>query len=235
MGFFGGGGAAPANMVGATSSVAGTAGLVPAPAANRQGHVLYGDATFKQPFFSAGGSYGSDYIGWPFVQGSTAFNWSALNVNGNLLMKGKMFYSAGVFNRLALYVSSGSAGKNAKVGIYDIDTNGYETSLVSSGTISLASTGASEVAVSDFTLESKLYVCAWIIDTSGATLWYGPNGSTHGRPFTNFDAVNTTNINSNISHSGGYVSRNYSDGLPASLATTGYTTYSASVVWVRKV
>lgn len=45
MGFFGGG-SAPANMVGATSSVAGTAGLVPAPAAGNQNSVLMGDATF---------------------------------------------------------------------------------------------------------------------------------------------------------------------------------------------
>ena len=47
MGFFGGGGgAAPADMVGATSSVAGTAGLVPAPAAGKQSSVLMGDALF---------------------------------------------------------------------------------------------------------------------------------------------------------------------------------------------
>jgi hypothetical protein len=46
MAFFGGGGAAPANMGGATSSVAGTAGLVPAPAAGKQNSVLMGDATF---------------------------------------------------------------------------------------------------------------------------------------------------------------------------------------------
>lgn len=45
MGFFGGG-ASVANMVGATSSVAGTAGLVPAPAAGKQNSVLMGDATF---------------------------------------------------------------------------------------------------------------------------------------------------------------------------------------------
>lgn len=46
-GFFGGGGgAAPANMGGATSSAAGTAGLVPAPAAGENKRFLLGDATF---------------------------------------------------------------------------------------------------------------------------------------------------------------------------------------------
>jgi len=47
MGFFGGGGAAPANMGGATSSAAGTAGLVPAPAAGNNTRVLISDATFR--------------------------------------------------------------------------------------------------------------------------------------------------------------------------------------------
>ena len=46
MPFFGGGGAAPANMGGATSSVAGTAGLVPAPSAGDQDKQLRGDGTF---------------------------------------------------------------------------------------------------------------------------------------------------------------------------------------------
>ena len=50
MPFFGGGGSAASNMVGATSSAAGTAGLVPAPAAGDQDKVLRGDATFDFNF-----------------------------------------------------------------------------------------------------------------------------------------------------------------------------------------
>ena len=46
MPFFGGGGASASNMVGATSSAAGTAGLVPAPAAGDQDKQLRGDGTF---------------------------------------------------------------------------------------------------------------------------------------------------------------------------------------------
>jgi hypothetical protein len=52
MAFFGGGGAAPANMGGATSSAAGTAGLVPAPAAGDQNKRLKGNATFEFDFYS---------------------------------------------------------------------------------------------------------------------------------------------------------------------------------------
>jgi hypothetical protein len=49
MGFFGGGGSAASNMVGATSSTAGTAGLVPAPAAGNNTRLLSSDATFREP------------------------------------------------------------------------------------------------------------------------------------------------------------------------------------------
>jgi hypothetical protein len=234
MGFFGGGGAAPANMGGATSSAAGTAGLVPAPAAGEQGSILFGDADFKKYIMPAGGSYGTDYVGFPYID-FQAWNTANLNVNSNLLMRGRMFYLAGTYNRIACYVGTGSSGKNIKAGIYDIDTNGYETSLVASGTISLASTGVAEVAVSDFTLESKFYICAWIIDSSGASIWYGSTGYMGGRPFSNFDASNNPNLNSSISHTGAYISRNYSDGLPSALATTGYTGYNPSLLWVRKV
>lgn len=50
MGFFGGG-ASVGNMVGATSSAAGTAGLVPAPTAGDNEATLIGDATFAQNLF----------------------------------------------------------------------------------------------------------------------------------------------------------------------------------------
>ena len=46
MGFFGGGGATPVNMVGASSGTAGTAGYVPAPAAGQEGLFLRGDGNF---------------------------------------------------------------------------------------------------------------------------------------------------------------------------------------------
>jgi len=49
MGFFGGGGASVANMVGATSSAAGTAGLVPAPAAGNKRRALSSNALFEEP------------------------------------------------------------------------------------------------------------------------------------------------------------------------------------------
>ena len=196
---------------------------------------MFGDATFKSSVFPAGGQYGTDYVGWPVIAGHGAFNWAQLNVNANLLIKGKMFYSGGTFNRIACYVSTGSAGKNIKAGIYQIDTNGYEGSLVVDGTISLASSGFAEVAVSDFSLETKAYICGWIIDSGGASLAYSPVASTFGRPFSNYDANNNSNLNTNIGTIGEYISRNYSDGLPSSLSATGWASYQGAALWVRKV
>ncbi len=48
MGLFGGGGSAASNMVGATTSTAGTAGLVPAPAAGNNTRALFSDASFGE-------------------------------------------------------------------------------------------------------------------------------------------------------------------------------------------
>jgi hypothetical protein len=73
MGFFGGGGGAASNMVGATSSAAGTAGLVPAPAAGDQGNFLRGDATFSMDSFSfLMGSLPSGSVLEPAINYSTA-------------------------------------------------------------------------------------------------------------------------------------------------------------------
>ena len=48
MGFFGGGGATPVNMVGASTGTAGTAGYVPAPAAGKNTRALFSDASFGE-------------------------------------------------------------------------------------------------------------------------------------------------------------------------------------------
>lgn len=47
-GFFGGGGTTPVNMVGASTSTAGTAGYVPAPAAGKNTRYLSSDASFGE-------------------------------------------------------------------------------------------------------------------------------------------------------------------------------------------
>ena len=58
MGFFGGGGASVANLVGATSSAGGAAGLCPAPSAGDQDKQLRGDGTFDFNYDSSLKRYG---------------------------------------------------------------------------------------------------------------------------------------------------------------------------------
>ena len=77
MGFFGGGGASVANMVGATSSVAGTAGLVPQPAAGKQGDALFGDATFKKTWAAVSSVRAGKILGTsPFQVSSLNTSWT---------------------------------------------------------------------------------------------------------------------------------------------------------------
>ena len=235
MGFFGGGGAAPANMGGATSSAAGTAGLVPAPAAGRQGSCLMGDGSFDFAVFPSGKSYGTKYVGFQSI-GETFQSFTSLNVNAGLLLRGGMFYPAGTYNRIACYVGTGSASKNMKLGIYDIDDNGSAGSLITSGTVSLANTGVAEATVTSFSLKSKYYLCAWIIDSSGASVWYG--SATHSMPMswdTWTGPGQNPDIGSNNFHVGGYLSRSYASDLPTTLTTTGWTSYNPSLVFVRNV
>jgi hypothetical protein len=235
MAFFGGGGASASNMVGATSSSAGTAGLVPQPAAGREGSCLMGDASFDFATFPSGKSYGSNFCGFQSM-GETFQSFQSLNVNGGLLLRGGLFYPAGTYNRIACYVGTGSAGKNMKLGIYDTTENGQPSSLIASGTVSLASTGVAEATVSSFTLKSKFYFCAWIIDNSGASVWYGTNQHTYPHPWSTWSGTSANpDFGSNNFHCGGYYSVSYASGLPSTLGSTGYTSYNPSLVFVRNV
>jgi hypothetical protein len=98
MGFFGGGGAA-ANMVGATSSAAGTAGLVPAPAAGSQNKRLKGNATFEFDFYSEAN----------FTDKSAGSPLSTVTLNNHKLKSlfplGASFHSATVTLQNAIYWS----------------------------------------------------------------------------------------------------------------------------------
>ena len=104
------------NQAGLDTATQQNAALAPSGFVDSEGDVLFGDGTFKQTLLPAGGSYGSDYVGWPVLGGQGAFNWSQLNVSANLLLKGKMIYYAGTYNRLACYVNTGSSGKTLRQG-----------------------------------------------------------------------------------------------------------------------
>jgi len=130
MGLFGGGGggAAPANMVGATSSVAGTAGLVPAPAAGDEHKILRGDATFS---------------GTPYTQkqninltnraimrfDAVSSNYHGINGSYSLSANRMWFLPVYIPSSLTSYnivlsvPNNANTSRKVKVGIYDLSTS----------------------------------------------------------------------------------------------------------------
>ena len=236
MGFFGGGGSAASNMVGATSSAAGTAGLVPAPAAGNQGKALLGDGTFSFATFPSGGSYGTKYVGWQSLGQVANIDFVARSTSSNFLIRGGMFFPKGTYDRIAIYVSVAATGgsKNALIGIYNTTAAGEVGSLVTSGTASIDSTGVCEAAVSSFTLDSKFYYTAYILQAT-ATVWMTNGHVSSCIPWDTFTGTSKNYaFGSNNFFVGGYGSRNYSDGLPSDLSTIGVTADVNTWVFVRK-
>jgi hypothetical protein len=138
MGFFGGGGgAAPANMVGATSSTAGTAGLVPAPAAGDQNNSILGDATFNYNLFVPRHKP---------MDSRTVAVWGAEASGSTSNLSAKIRYFSpfyipvdGTLNRVSTFVGGAAAGVNAHFALWKYDqSNGSVGDLIYDiGTISL--------------------------------------------------------------------------------------------------
>jgi hypothetical protein len=159
-GFFGGGGGSTATMVGSTSSVAGTAGLVPAPAAGDQSLYLRGDGTFKsieslafarQSSFThnAGAVNGSSVAFWtfPWTNGGSSGSIGALYC----LFCPILIPKQDTYTRLAFTVNTGAASSTAGLGLYTMDeSTGYpKDKLFSSASgISTASGGTYEETIS---------------------------------------------------------------------------------------
>ena len=188
MGFFGGGGgAAPADMVGATSSVAGTAGLVPAPAAGSEYAYLRGDATFKNPL-----------IQQSFINTTQeGYNSAPLGLNtagaavpaDNTLYLIPHIVIPTTYTTIALRRASGTAGATMKtrMGVYECDFDKLcpTTLILETADTSMAnSTSDVSVAISQ-TLNKGIYFLACVF--TGSSGWSGTttvrSGNQHGVPF----------------------------------------------------
>lgn len=151
MAFFGGGGASVSNMVGATSSVAGTAGLVPAPAAGEESGLLRGDATFLKSFLFKQSTYLSTFSALGAVaQGSATNaglqgNWIANDANFILFY----FPDTFEFNRIGFPVQIWPSTQNVEFGVYSCDQKIplFPKTRVSVETIAVAS-ATTEVSLS---------------------------------------------------------------------------------------
>jgi hypothetical protein len=131
-GFFGGGGASASNMVGATSSAAGTAGLVPAPAAGEQNAVLSGDALFKNTYTQikiTSADSSRYYAPSVYMAGNVGTFTSNLTTQAYITLP--LFLPDMAVGNLRLR-HNGNAGMDATVyvALYDSDSNGLPSKPV---------------------------------------------------------------------------------------------------------
>jgi len=137
MGFFGGGGGTTvSNMVGATSSTAGTAGLVPAPAAGENTAFLCGNATFSNVLYNLP-IHKLDNTNFyaPIAFGGNVSVNSVANV-ANLV---PIFLPAGSIDRISAYQNSASSSGTGYIAIYNVNSNGKPLSVVASGSFTITS------------------------------------------------------------------------------------------------
>jgi hypothetical protein len=132
MGFLGGG--SPSNLVGATSSSGGTAGLVPAPAQRNQFTCLAGDATFKpaliRPNITA---FASTRLYAPV--GARGDN--GLTTYPNFATTAyctPIFLKAGTIDALSIRLGQQFANSTNYVALYDSDSDGKPSTLLTAST-----------------------------------------------------------------------------------------------------
>jgi len=179
MGFFGGGGASASNMVGATSSVAGTAGLVPAPAAGDQDGILFGDATFKKyllapsskPFTQSTAQYYFPYLMSERPEGSDTGGFS--NTAGAILCPHLISGSATISN-VVFINHTANVNTTLVLGVYQADiTTGWPLTKIAQATsINLSSTASGTIVTTAITAAVKglFWLCVYNTSTITAAI-----------------------------------------------------------------
>ena len=160
MPFFGGGGASASNMVGATASVAGTAGLVPAPAAGTENLFLKGNGGFGW-IYPQSTDYGNSEYHGPYMTSGNQNAASNLQ-NTRLYLTVLLMSGSKTFNRIGFRFGS-VANCDARIGLYECDTSNFRpSSLVVGSTALNGSTNTNiEFTISpSITLKNKIYFAA---------------------------------------------------------------------------
>jgi len=191
-GFFGGGGTAYSNFTGSSSTVTGSSGLVPAPAAGEEHKLLRGDATFQavpwgQKLVS---SSTSDLA----LTGTVAnviglYGLSTLTSTGNASFNYNRQYFAPVFipQTLTSWSLNVTIGANptsqitCKIGVYDRSTStnlpNNRISVSSAITVATTDTGATKTVAFTDTLNTGLYYLSICGGTLSTTLPLQANSS----------------------------------------------------------
>ena len=171
--FGGGGGAAPANMVGATSSVAGTAGLVPAPSAGDENKQLLGSATFVQssPYILSGRT--SSIFTFHTLNSFAGYSANNVTLNANSIWFTPVLVNFSfTFDRILFANRNGNSLSNVKFGVYTHDrTAGVpKTLLVQSANVSsIAGVTNNEATVDSTTLNPDVYWICFVSANSAIT------------------------------------------------------------------
>ena len=227
MGFFGGGGASASNMVGATSSVAGTAGLVPAPAAGDQEKNLSGAASFVSrdlvqiPSSLSSGSYLFNPSGCDDISSNRGFGtFQAIRFNAVYIPQRSTFSDIACY-----YVSGGGANAKIRLAVFDADgSNGFPKTLLCQTTEASkpGSAGLLSQAISggNYTLNKGIYWAAiWFNADSTSINFYGPN-----KPAMNLYSSNLMLSSGGSTYLTSYMLRltsNYdSNGYPSTVTVT---------------
>ena len=174
MGFFGGG-ASASNMVGATSSVAGTAGLVPAPAAGDQRKFLRGDATLQSisgntiPITPSRRSGAITHAAGVNDYGSRSTS------TGYVLCTPVYIRETKSYTTFSVYVSgAGSAGSVGQVALYQVGSSATPTTLVcNSGTFATDSTGTKQPTMTSTVINDGWYFGMIATNSAANVSFYG--------------------------------------------------------------
>jgi len=197
-GFFGGGGTAYSNFTGSSSTVTGSSGLVPAPAAGEEHKLLRGDATFQavpwgQKLVS---SSTSDLA----LTGTVAnviglYGLSTLTSTGNQNFAYTRQYFTPVFipQTLTSWSLNVAIGANptiqiaCKIGVYDRSTStnlpNNRISVSSAITVATTDTGVTKTVAFTDTLNTGLYYLSICGGTLTTVLPLQANSSTIPLPF----------------------------------------------------
>jgi hypothetical protein len=233
MGFFGGGGSAASNMVGATSSTAGVAGLVPAPAAGEENLMLKGGASFGWIYPPSTDLANTEYHG-PYIMSNASGNNAGSLVNTKLYLSVLVISGSKTFNRIGFRFGS-VANCDARIGLYECNTANFRPStLVVASTALNGSTSTNiEYTISpSITLKNKIYFGALIPSLSTSMF---AQGTSQYDVMSYLGGVHSNTLSSLNNRP--YVDFNYA-ALPSDLST--YTIkYDASgnapIVYLRNV
>ena len=161
MPFFGGGGASASNMVGATSSAAGTAGLVPQPAAGQQGDFLLGDGTFSKDLYSF---YFDSIPSGAVLEPAEDYTTTNSGYSNSIAYYCPIFVPKRLtFSGIKIHSMRSTSAQTVYLAIYN-NSNGDPSSLVANSSCSVVNPTHSQRAIvsfsSNLTLERGKYYIA---------------------------------------------------------------------------